>query len=223
MSSFDLNVILRVITAPNSAFTQIRDHEQRYFVQSVGLLIFSSILGMLVVLPFVIIPFDEVFFENIDDFSQPLDGIDVIMVVVSTMISGIVSAVLFYFIGKKLGGNTNWKKVFSVIFHTYVPTIPMMIVLSALMFLMMDSLAPLDSDILMSSELDEDQILSIFGPFIGYALLLTGVAIAFVVWIFIVSVKALKILNEFGTAKAFGLIVLVMIISSIVTIPFGTI
>lgn len=221
MLSFDLNIILRIIIAPNSAFAHIRDNEEQYFAQSIGLMVFSSILGILIMLPFAVIPFDEKLFEYVDDFTYPIDGTDMILFVISSVVGGIVSVILFYFIGKKLGGNTNWKKVFSVIFHTYVPVIPMLIVLSILMFLMVDSLTSLDLDMLMSTELDEGQELSLFGPFIGYALLLAGVAIAFVVWIFVISIKALKILNGFGTAKAFGLIILVMIISSIVTAPFG--
>jgi hypothetical protein len=47
------------------------------------------------------------------------------------------------------------------------------------------------------------------------------VAIGFVAWVLVVSVKAVKTLNGFGTAKAFGLIILVMIISSIITTPLG--
>jgi hypothetical protein len=59
------------------------------------------------------------------------------------------------------------------------------------------------------------------GPVLAYVGLFVIVAIAFVVWIFVVSVKAVKTVNGFGTAKAFGLILLVMIISSVITAPFG--
>ena len=219
---FDPNVILRVITAPNSAFAQIRDNEEKYFVQSIGLLIFTSILGALLLIPFIMIPLDEAYFEGVDDANFPTDNTDVSLFVGINILSGFISAVLFYFIGKKIGGNTNWKKVFSVIFHTHVPLIPMSVILSILLFLMMDSIASIDSSLFIELDEDEEQILSLIGPMLGYVGLFVIVAISFVVWIFVVSVKAVKTVNGFGTAKALGLIILVMIISSIVTAPFGT-
>ena len=219
---FDPNIILRVITAPNSAFAQIRDNEEKYFTQSIGLLIFTSILGALLLIPFIMIPLDEAYFEGVDDANFPTDNTDVSLFVGINILSGLISAVLFYFIGKKIGGNTNWKKVFSVIFHTHVPLIPMSVILSILLFLMMDSIASIDSSLFIELEEDEEQIISLIGPMLGYVGLFVIVAIAFVVWIFVVSVKAVKTVNGFGTAKAFGLIILVMIISSIVTAPFGT-
>ena len=121
MSSFDLGLILRVITSPNSAFSQIRDNHEKYFVQSIGLLIFSSVLGILIVLPFVTMPLDDAYFENIDNTgnmnSIPSGEEDVIWSVGLSILNGFISAVLFYFIGKKLGGDANWKKIFSVIFQ----------------------------------------------------------------------------------------------------------
>ena len=219
---FDPNVILRVITAPNSAFAQIRDNEEKYFAQSIGLLIFTSILGALMLIPFITIPLDYVYFEGVNDANFPTENTDVILFVGISILSGFISAVLFYFIGKKIGGNTNWKKVFSVIFHTYVPLIPMSVILSILLFLMMDSIASIDSSLLTELDENEEQILSLIGPMLGYVGLFVIVAITFVVWIFVVSVKAVKTVNGFGTVKAFGLIILVMIISSIVTAPFGT-
>jgi hypothetical protein len=97
----------------------------------------------------------------------------------------------------------------------------MSVVLSILIFLMMDSLASIDPSSIMESDIDENQVLSLMGPVLAYVGLFVIVAIAFMVWIFVVSVKAVKTVNGFGTAKAFGLIILVMIISSFITAPFG--
>ena len=82
------------------------------------------------------------------------------------------SFLLYYYIllGKKIGGNTNWKKVFSVFFHANVPTIPMSVVLSILMFLMMDSFASIDPSSIMESDIDEEQVLSMMGPVLAYGL-----------------------------------------------------
>ena len=221
LSSFDLNIILRIITSPNSAFAQIRDNEEKYFVQSIGIFVLASVLSVLILLPFDMVPLDDAYFEGIDGATFPSDELDPILFVAISLLSVFISTVLLYFIGKKIGGNTNWKKVFSVFFHAHVPTIPMSVVLSILIFLMMDSLASIDPSSIMESDIDEERVLSMMGPVLAYAGLLVIVAIAFVVWIFVVSVKAVKTVNGFGTAKAFGLIILVMIISSVITAPFG--
>jgi len=223
--SFDLNVFLQVITAPNSAFSQIRDNEEKYFAPSIGVFLIASVIGLLVIAPFVMMPLDDAYYETFEendiDVDIPASGSDIILFVGISIITGIISNVLFYFIGKKLGGNTNWKKVFSVMFYAYVPVIPMMIVISGLVFLMWGSLVAIDPSYLMAPDANDDEILSLIMPVLGYAGLLVLVAIVFVVWIFIVSIKGLKIVSGFSTAKAFGLTILVMIISSLVTAPLG--
>ena len=219
--SFDLNVILRVITSPNSAFTQIRDNEEKYYAQSIGLLIVSSILSAFVILPFVMIPISDEYFEGVDDAGLPKEGADLVLAVGVGFLKGIVSFVALYFIGKKLGGNKNWKKVFSVIFHTYVPVIPMMIIISVLVFLLWISLAEIDPSYLMSDDVNEEQLLPELVPMLSFAILVGIFAIAFMVWIIVISVKAIKIVNEFETGKAFGLLILVMIITSAVSVVFN--
>ena len=52
------------------------------------------------------------------------------------------------------------------------------------------------------------------------AVILVG-AIAFVVWMVVVLVKAVKTVNGFGTAKAFGLVVLALAASVIVAAPLS--
>ena len=225
LSSFDPNVILRVITAPNSAFAQIRDNEEKYFASSIGLFLFASVIGLLVMIPFVMMPLDDAYYETFEendvDVDIPADWIDVILFVGISIVTGIISNVLFYFIGKKLGGNTSWKKVFSVLFYAYVPVIPMMMVLSVLMFLMWGSLTAIDPSYLMESDADESEIFSLIGPALVYVGLMAIAAIGFMIWIFVVSVKAVKTVHGFGTAKAFGLVILVIVISSFITAPLS--
>ncbi len=225
MSSFDLGLILRVITSPNSAFSQIRDNHEKYFVQSIGLLIFSSVLGILIVLPFVTMPLDDAYFENIDNTgnmnSIPSGETDVIWSVGLSILNGFISAVLFYFIGKKLGGDANWKKVFSVIFHTNVVAIPMIIILSILIFFMWDSLTLIEPTYIFEPDVNNEEIWSTLAPLLGYVALLAIVGIGFFVWLIVILVKAVKIVHGFETGKAFGLVVLVMIITTIVAIPLS--
>jgi hypothetical protein len=59
------------------------------------------------------------------------------------------------------------------------------------------------------------------GPFIGYVILLAILGIGFAIWILIVTIKAIKTVHGFGTGKAFGLIILVAIITSVFSVPFS--
>jgi hypothetical protein len=45
--------------------------------------------------------------------------------------------------------------------------------------------------------------------------------IGFAIWGLIITIKAIKTVHGFGTGKAFGLIILVGIITSFVSIPFN--
>lgn len=225
MSFFDFNLILRVIISPNSAFSQVRDNEEKYFAQSIALLVISSILGGLAVLPFVMMPLDDAYFEfeGTEDINNtfPLEDSSVGLSVVSSILSGFVSAILYYFIGKKLDGNTNWKKVFSVIFHVHALVIPITIIMAILLFLMWSSFTSIEPSILLDPNIDEEDVFSLLGSFIGYVLLLAILGIGFAIWGFIVSIKAVKTVHGFSTGKAFGLIILVVIITSLVSIPFS--
>ena len=219
---FDPSVILRVITSPTLAFEQIRDNEKKYFAQSIALLAATSVLSALVILPFVMIPIDDAYFEDVDtDDGLPSDNIHLVLAIIAGFLKGVISFVSVFFIGKKLGGNKDWKKVFAVLFHTYVPAIPMMVVVSAFVFLMWTSLAEIDSSFLMSENVDEGQILDVLGPLLVYAILVGVSAIAFIVWIIVISVKAIKVVNGFDTGKAFGLLIIVMIITSLVSMVFN--
>ena len=225
MTFFDPGIILRVITSPNAAFSQIRDNEEKYFPQSIALLIVSSILGGLVVLPFVMMPLDDAYFEfegaeEIDE-TFPLADSAVGLSIASSILSGFVSAILYYFIGKSLDGNSNWKKVFSVIFHIEAVAIPITIIMAILVFLMWGSFTSIESSLLLNPNLDEEDVFSVLGSFIGYVMLLAIFGIGFAIWGLIVTIKAVKTVHGFGTGKAFGLIILVAIIASFASIPFG--
>lgn len=223
--SFDLDLILRVIISPNSAFLQIRDNEEKYFAQSVALLIISSILGGLVVLPFAMMPLDDAYFEfeGSEDIENtfPLADSAIGLSIGSSILSGFVSALLYYFIGKNLDGNANWKRVFSVIFHIHAIVIPVTVILAILVFLMWGSFTSVEPSFLLDPNVEDEEVFSLLGPFIGYIILLAILGIGFAIWILIVTIKAIKTVHGFGTGKSFGLIILVAIITSFVSIPFS--
>lgn len=194
-------------------------------MQSIALLLISSVLGGLAVLPFVMMPLDEAYFEfeGTEDIEStfPLADSAVELSVISSVLSGLASAVLYWFIGKKLEGNASWKKVFSVIFHVNAVAIPITVVMAILLFLMWGSLTSIEPSVLLSPDIAEEDVLPMLGPFIGYVVLLVVVGLALAVWALIVTIKAVKVVHGFTTGKALGLIILVAIITSIVSVPFG--
>ena len=100
--TFDPNVVLRVITAPNSAFAQIRDSDEKYFASSIGIFLVASVIGLLVMVPFVMMPLDDAYYdifeENNIDFDIPTGWADIVLFVGISIITGIIGNVLFYFI-----------------------------------------------------------------------------------------------------------------------------
>ena len=204
---------------------QIRDNEEKYFAQSIALLIVSSVIGGFAVLPFVMIPLDDAYFEfegseEIEN-TLPLDDTSVGLSIGSSILSGVVSAILYYFIGNKIGGNTNWKKVFSVIFHINAIVIPITIVISILLFLMWSSFTSIEPSVILDPNIEDEKVFSLLGSFIGYVILLAFLGIGFAIWGLIVTIKAVKVVHGFDTGKAFGLIILVAIITSVISIPFS--
>ena len=86
---------------------------------------------------------------------------------------------------------------------------------------MWGSFTSIDSSVLLDPNLDEEDVFSLLGSFIGYVMLLAFLGIGFAIWALVVTIKAVKTVHGFGTAKALGLIILVAIITSFASIPFS--
>ena len=93
--------------------------------------------------------------------------------------------------------------------------------MAILVFLMWGSFTSIESSLLLDPNLDEEDVFSFLGSFIGYVMLLAISGIGFAIWGLIVTIKAIKIVHGFSTGKAFGLIILVAIISSLVSISIS--
>ena len=125
-------------------------------------------------------------------FASLMPGIDAqgqIVYVVASFGQAILQIVIiagtFYLIGRAFGGNKNWRKVCTVIFYTAIILVPT----SALVSLL-SSLPP-----------------SLLPAFSSVGLhVMMGIPVF--VWVVIIHVKTIKVLNGFGTAKAFGILIL---------------
>lgn len=172
----ELALALQVITRPNQTFATLRDNEHQYFLPSIAVVLLLAAV-----------------YAGLDSAAPPIAGQQATNAAASfglTIIGIVASAGTLYIIGKALGGNRNWQKVFTVIFYAEVVGIPM-VVASVLL-----SLLPLSLQ--------------------GAAFVMM---IAVLVWAVIIGVKATKVLNGFGTAKAFGILILSGLIQLVWLIP----
>ena len=176
-----LGIILRVIVAPNSAFAEIRDNAARYFPWSLGIVVFVGILSTIMEDPWALL-FDV--FEYTSGIAAGLAAIIAINIAVFFAFTAVI-----YLIGRLLGGNRNWKQVFSVISYAEIIWIP----------------------IIVTNMLVGDISFIAFWGRVGIVVL-----ILLIVWVAVVAVKAVKVVNGFGTAKAFGLVVLAEVIILVV-------
>ena len=160
-----------VIMHPNSAFATLRDNDRRYFPMSVAVLLLSSIQ-----------------YASFVSLTPAMTAQEQVMRVAAgfglTVLGFATTAGIIYLIGRVLGGNKSWRKVFTAIFYTGIIWVPASAFASLL-----PSLLP----VLPSAGLH---------AMVGAAVFSLGV------WVVIVHVKLIKVLNGFGTAKAFGILVL---------------
>ena len=171
-----LAMAFQVVRRPNSAFATLRDNDHLYFQSSIMVMLSISIVytGLGLVMP-------------------ELAGQHTVHVANSglAILGGVTTVGTIYLIGRALGGNKNWRKVFTVLFYVEIIYIPVQIV-SLLLSL---TSSPMLSTTSYSQSLG---LLTMVGP----------VALGLFIWAIVIGVKAIKVLNGFGTAKAFGILLL---------------
>lgn len=186
-----LNMCLQVIIHPNSAFTAIRDNDQKYFPFSIGIVLLLVILPNALITALSVVTFPGAF-----DTASHAVAYSVAANLGVNALSAIAYVGIIYLSGRVWGGNFNWRTVFTVIFYTYAIEIPAVFVVVAV------------------------GLLSI--PLGLYMLTPTLAATAAVaVWVIIITIKAVKVVNGFSTAKAFGIIVLAFVGSVALTVPLS--
>ena len=209
-----MDVALRVIVAPNSAFAHIRDSDGGYFAWSVGISMLASVLwsGSLALLDPAL-----GYWEAVARYV----GMD--------LLTATVFAAVIYLVGRRLGGNGMWRTVFSAVFYTSVLAL-LAFALFAVLTLLAGGISvwaflvdadQWDFESLEAGEPSGDMTYGPLGLLLGYLAVFIVGAIAFAVWTVVVLVKAVKTVNGFGTAKAFGIIVLALAVSAVVAAPFS--
>ena len=193
-------------------------------IKSITIFVIATLVGIIGYLPFLLNPipagYEDSYLTEFENFGAFLDPADTALSMVLGAISGIIFIVAFFYIGKVLGGNGDYRKVFSVMFYSLVPSIPFVAIVSVALFYMISSLVGISLESINEIE-NEERMLQMMGPFLTYVGILVVTVIAFFPWWVVVTIKATKTVNGFGTAKAIGVIILALIVSIAVTIPLG--
>ena len=122
------------------------------------------------------------------------------------LLASIVLIAITFMVGKKLGGIGNFKKIFAVISYATLPVVIGGVIISVVFFALSSAV---------SDAADKtDSAFQYFGM-VSYL----GVMVPLSIWSLIISIKALKVANGFGTGKAFGMLLLASLISYVVWIP----
>ena len=196
MKTRSINVVIDSIIRPNTCFANISENPRYYFTSSVIIFAVAAVSASLSsALNGWYWNFNG---QNYLDFS----AMPFLLSTVHTALQNIVLIVAIFWIGKKLGGATRFKKIFSLISHCLVPAtigsllIPVgMTLVSQLLFAGIEvggGAVDLDPDLSPSYALD----------YASTAIISYGFLVPFAAWVFILFVKATKIANGFDIKKS---------------------
>ncbi len=189
--------------SPDKTIREIYDNEGNYLVSSVIILVLASIFSTGIASG----PLDEGI-AAASQFGMWMsdDPVDWVTDSIFVILDSVVLIAIIFLIGKMFGGIGNFKKIFVVISHAVLPVAIGGIIISAIFFSLLSTI-PYTID-------GEDSLFQYLG-IVSYL----GVMVPLSIWSLIISIKALKIANGFGTGKAFGIILLASLISFIIWIP----
>lgn len=196
---FDIWTICRVMTSPNAAFARLSGNADAYLVQSVVVFLVSSVLAAI-----VIIPYGVAFgYDGESDWGLSLRHLAAILV------GGAIAPLVVHLVGRWWGGSPHWKQTFVALFHANAILVVAVVPVAALV-------------LVASVESGTQYDVSALQYDVPYAYAYYSIVVAISAWVLVVTVKATKVVHSFGTAKAFGVIVLSIGAAHAVTVLFET-
>ena len=210
-----INAAIDVLIRPNTCFANISQNSRYYYTSAVIIFVlaavsafFSSILN---------IWFWSHDGENFLDFSiMPL-----LLSTSHTLLQNLVLIVAIFWIGKKLDGTTNFKKIFSAISYCLIPAsigailIPVGMILTTQLFFggieVGRNSIDLDPDLSPSYALD----------YASSTIISYGFLIPFAAWMLILFLKAIQLVNDFDFKKSIITVLLGIVIMYLSQMVFG--
>ena len=185
--------VISVMTRPNQTFREITSYNENYFVFAIAIFALTSFF-------FVGYTTEEAVGSlPVNEGGFVLDATYQIESFMEAILWNMFSIALIFYLGIKFEGNNNFKKVFSAITFALIP----MLIGGVIMHVF--ALYPPLVENISGIDKESPEFPGLFWPlYFAY--------LPFVLWSVILSIKAIKVVNGFGTAKAFG----VLIISTII-------
>ena len=174
---------------PTETFREITKNNQSYFVAAIAIFAASSFF-------FVYLTRDQPDPSlEISEFGYVWDVMYQAESFTKSIVWNVVSVVLIFYLGLKFGGSNNFRKVFSVLAYAMVPVLVGGIILHVFF------MHPFVLGSLTGMDIESEEFLGLFW-------VLYFASIPFAIWSFALSIHAIKIVNGFGNAKAFGILIL---------------
>ncbi len=201
MKNRSINAIVDVIIRPNTGFANVSENTKYYFTSSV---IIFAIAGISALLSSVL----DMSHWNHDAGQSYLDfGVmSLLLSVAHNFFQNFVLIAAIFFVGKKLGGNNNFKKTFSVLSYCLIPAIVgafvVPVALQIASHILFSGIA--GGGYIGGGSLDPDPDLSpsYALDFASSAIVSNGFTIAFGVWMLALFLKATKIVHGFDVKKS---------------------
>lgn len=183
-----INAMISLLIRPNQTFREITENHNNFFVTAIAILVIASFFFFSYTLEDPDTPLPKNELGYVLDAGKQVESFGV------SVLLNLFSIVIVFFLGKRFGGNDNFRKVFSVMTFAMVPVLIGGVILHVFLIYppLLASMTGLDAN---STE------------FAGLFWLLYFMFVPFVFWSLILSIKAIKVVDNFGTAKAFGIFI----------------
>ena len=194
-----INTIIDSIIRPNVCFANVSENVGHYFTLSV---VIFAIAGASAILSSLL---NMSYWNNDGRNYLDFSVISLLLSVIHNVLQNFALIAAIFFVGKKLGGNSNFKKTFSVLSYCLIPAIIGAIVIPVALTFAFQMLFTGNGGSYMgggSLDLDPDLSPSYALDFASSVIISNGFAIAFGVWMLILFLKATKIAHNFDIKKS---------------------
>ncbi len=191
-----INAMMSVLIRPNRTFSEIAGNHKGYFVAAIALLAISSFFFV----NYTTEELDPVL--SINEMGYVLDARYQAESFGKSVFWNILSIVLIFYIGMRIGGSNSFRKVFSVMAFAMIP-----VLVGGITLHIFFTYPPLLEGITGIGK-ESPEFAGLFWP-LYFAFMI------FALWSFVLTIKAIKIVDKISTAKAFGIL-----LASVVAIYF---
>ena len=216
MNNRSINAITDVIIRPTTCFVQYISKNTKFYLSSA--IVIFTIAGCVAILSDILYLNH---WNNNDVNYLGGSAISLSLSVIHKILQNFVMIVAIFFVGKKLGGCTSFKKIFSTLSYCFIP----MIIGAVLIPLLLTFASQIQSGGIGGGPIDPDPDLSpsYAWDFASSAIISNGFSIGFGLWMLVLLFQATKIANIFDVKKSIITVAIGLVITFFSQMAFGMI